>query len=115
MTRIQYQECIDACMKCMDACNYSYVSSLKEYDLAALRETIQLDRECADMCSFAIQAMTRQSPFVVEILRLCADICERCADASSRHEHIHCQKCIDACRSAAMACRLVSGAVEVYA
>lgn len=115
MTRIQYQECIDACMKCMDACNYSYVSSLKEYDLAALRETIQLDRECADICSFAIQAMTRQSPFVVEILRLCADICERCADASSRHEHIHCHKCIDACRSAAMACRLVSGAVEVYA
>jgi hypothetical protein len=115
MTRIQYQECIDACMKCMDACNYSYVSSLKEYDLAALRESIQLDRECADICSFAIQAMSRQSPFVVEILRLCADICERCADASSRHGLIHCQKCIDACRSAAMACRLVSGAVEVYA
>lgn len=115
MTRIQYQECIDACMKCMDACNYSYVSSLKEYDLAALRESIRLDRECADICSFAIQAMTRQSPFVVEILRLCADICERCADASSRHVLTHCQECIDACRSAAMACRLISGAVEVYA
>ena len=115
MTRIQYQECIDACIKCMDACNYSYVSSLKEYDLAALRESIQLDRECADICSYAVQAMTRKSPFVVEILRLCADICERCADASSRHEHTHCQGCIDACRSAAMACRLISGAVEVYA
>lgn len=115
MTRIQYQECIDACIKCMDACNYSYVSSLKEYNLAALRESIQLDRECADICSFAVQAMTRQSPFVVEILRLCAEICERCADASSRHEHSHCQVCIDACRSAAMACRLISGAVEVYA
>lgn len=42
MTRIQYQECIDACMKCMDACNYSYVSSLKEYDLAALRRPSSL-------------------------------------------------------------------------
>lgn len=115
MTRIQYQECIDACIKSMNACNYSYVSSLKEYDLATLRESIRLDRECADICSFAIQAMTRQSPFVVEILRLCADICERCADESSRHKQTHCQECIDACRSAAMACRLISGAVEVYA
>ncbi|MDF9841009.1 MULTISPECIES: four-helix bundle copper-binding protein [unclassified Paenibacillus] len=115
MTRIQYQECIDACIKCMNACNYSYVSSLKEYDLAALRESIRLDRECADICSFAVQAMTRQSPFVVEILRLCAEICERCADESSRHMQTHCQDCIDACRSAAMACRLISGAVEVYA
>ncbi|WP_340023978.1 four-helix bundle copper-binding protein [Paenibacillus sp. FSL K6-1096] len=115
MTRIQYQECIDACLKCMDACNYSYVSSLKEYNLADLRESIQLDRECADICSFAVQAMTRRSPFVAEILRLCAEICDRCADASSRHEHTHCQDCIDACRNAAMACRLVSEAVEVYA
>lgn len=39
MTRIQYQECIDACIKCMNACNYSYVSSLKEYDLASLAKT----------------------------------------------------------------------------
>ncbi|WP_342561336.1 four-helix bundle copper-binding protein [Paenibacillus sp. FSL R7-0345] len=115
MTRIQYQECIDACIKCMNACNYSYVSSLKEYDLASLRESIRLDRECADICSYAVQAMTRQSPFVVEILRLCAEICERTADESSRHMQTHCQDCIDACRSAAMACRLISGAVEVYA
>ncbi|AIQ47670.1 hypothetical protein R70723_18550 [Paenibacillus sp. FSL R7-0273] len=115
MTRIQYQECIDACIKCMNACNYSYVSSLKEYDLASLRESIRLDRECADICSYAVQAMTRQSPFVAEILRLCAEICERCADESSKHMQTHCQECIDACRSAAMACRLISGAVEVYA
>ncbi|AIQ18834.1 MULTISPECIES: four-helix bundle copper-binding protein [Paenibacillus] len=115
MTRIQYQECIDACIKCMNACNYSYVSSLKEYDLASLRESIRLDRECADICSFAVQAMTRQSPFVAEILRLCAEICERCADESSRHEHTHCQECIDSCRNAALACRLISDVVEVYA
>ncbi|SET39347.1 four-helix bundle copper-binding protein [Paenibacillus sp. NFR01] len=115
MTRIQYQECIDACIKTMNACNYSYVASLKEYDLASLRESIQLDRECAEICSFAVSAMTRQSPFVVDILRLCAEICERCADESAKHPQTHCRECIEACRNAAMACRLVSGAVEVYA
>ncbi|AIQ69270.1 four-helix bundle copper-binding protein [Paenibacillus graminis] len=115
MTRIQYQECIDACIQTMNACNYSYVSSLKQYDLASLRESIRLDRECADICSFAVQAMTRQSPFVAEILRLCAEICERCADESSKHIHTHCQECINACRAAAKACRLISDTVEVYA
>lgn len=115
MTRIQYQECIDACIECMNTCNYSYVSSLKEYDLASLRESIRLDRECADICSFAVQAMTRQSPFVAEILRLCAEICERCAEERSKHQHNLCQECIAACRNAALACRLISDAVEVYA
>jgi hypothetical protein len=46
---------------------------------------------------------------------LCAEICERCADESSRHEHTHCQECIDSCRNAALACRLISDVVEVYA
>jgi hypothetical protein len=115
MTRIQYQECIDACIQTMNACNYSYVSSLKEYHLEMLRDSIRLDRECADICSFAIQAMTRQSPFVAQILALCAEICEACANESSKHVHMHCQDCIEACRRCAEACRLISNAVEVYA
>ncbi|WP_211296462.1 four-helix bundle copper-binding protein [Paenibacillus donghaensis] len=115
MTRIQYQECIDACIQTMNACNYSYVSSLKEYDLASLRESIRLDRECADICSFAIQAMTRQSPFIADILRLCADICEACANESSKHLHIHCKDCIEYCRNCAALCRSLSEAAVVYA
>ncbi|MRN54625.1 four-helix bundle copper-binding protein [Paenibacillus monticola] len=115
MTPILYQECIDACLKSMNACNHSYVASLKEYDLAVLRHSIRLDRECADICSFAIQAMTRQSPFVGSILRLCAEICDACAAENSNHIHIHCQACIDACRSCAEACRSISEVVEVYA
>lgn len=114
MTRIQYQECIDACLESMNACNYSYVSSLKEYDLASLRESMRLDRECADICSYAIQAMTRQSTFVAGILRLCAEICEACADESSKQIHNHCRECIEACRRCAEACRLISDTVEVY-
>ncbi|WP_410510919.1 four-helix bundle copper-binding protein [Paenibacillus sp. BR2-3] len=115
MTPIQYQECIEACIKCMNACNYSYVSSLKEYDLALLRDMIRMDRECADICGFAVEAMTRQSPFVAEICRLCAEICEACAKVSSQNVHIQCQDCIEACRNCAEACRQISEAVAVYA
>jgi hypothetical protein len=115
MTPIQYQECIEACIECMNACNYSYVSSLKEYDLASLRDIIRMDRECADICGFAIEAMTRQSPFVAEICRLCAEICEACAEVSSQNVHMQCQDCIEACRRCAEACRLISEAVAVYA
>lgn len=115
MTPIQYQECIDACIKCMNTCNYSYVASLKEYDLATLRESIRLAREAADICSFAIQAMTRQSPYVAEILQLCARICEDCAAENIKHVHSHCQDCIEACTSCAESCRQVSEFVTVYA
>ncbi|WP_379126753.1 four-helix bundle copper-binding protein [Paenibacillus sp. sgz500958] len=115
MTPIQYQECIEACIKCMNACNYSYVSSLKEYDLESLRDIIRMDRECADICAFAVQAMTRQSPFVAEICRLCAEICERCAEVCSQNVLTRCNGCIEACLSCAEACRQISEAVEVYA
>lgn len=49
MTQQQYQQCIDACLECMNACNVCYISSLKEYDLAMLRDCIRLDRECAEI------------------------------------------------------------------
>ncbi|BCG59579.1 MULTISPECIES: four-helix bundle copper-binding protein [Paenibacillus] len=113
MTRIQYQDCIDACLKCMNACNSSYVSSLKEYDLALLRDCIRMDRECADICAYAIQAMTRQSPYVADICSLCADICEATAKECGRYEQTHCRNCIDACLDCAKACREISEAVAV--
>lgn len=115
MNRMLYQDCIEACVECMNACNYSYVSNLKQYEIESLRECIQLDRECADICAFAVQAMTRHSPFVAEICKLCAKICEACAEECGKHVHTHCQDCVGACRRAAEACRTVYEAVTVYA
>ncbi|MBY9081994.1 four-helix bundle copper-binding protein [Paenibacillus sp. HN-1] len=113
MTRIHYQDCIEACLKCMNACNFSYVSSLKQYDLARLQECIRMDRECADICAFAIEAMTRQSPFVTEICLLCAEVCEATAAECERYEQTHCRDCIEACLRCAEICRQVSEATAV--
>lgn len=70
-----------------------------------MAECIRLDRECAEANSYAIQAMTRNSPFAKEICELCATICERCADECEKHNHEHCKRCAEACRKCAEACR----------
>ncbi|WP_308721995.1 four-helix bundle copper-binding protein [Paenibacillus polysaccharolyticus] len=108
MTQQQYQQCIDACLECMNACNVCYISSLKEYDLAKLRDCIRMNRECADICAFAAQAMTRGSDFIGEICELCVKACEACAAECGKHAHDHCQACAEACRRCAEACRLMS-------
>mgnify|MGYP001301198385 CR=1 FL=1 len=101
----QYKDCIEACLQCMNACNVCYVSSLKEYELAMLRECIRLDRECADICSYLEAAITRNSPFVSQLAKVCAEICEACAKECRKHDHDHCQKCAEACQKCAEACR----------
>ena len=102
---IQYKDCIEVCLDAMNACNVCYVSSLKEYDLAALRDCIKLTRECADICSFAAEAMTRLSPYASEICALCVKMCEECAEECGKHIHDHCQECAEVCRRCAEVCR----------
>ncbi|CAM4250243.1 four-helix bundle copper-binding protein [Saccharibacillus endophyticus] len=107
LTVTTYKECIDACIRCMNVCNVSYVSSLKGLDIFELRECLRLDRECADLCGVAIQAMTRNSPFVAEICELVAKACDACADECMKHKHEHCQECVEVCRECASICRSV--------
>lgn len=92
------EDCIKACNHCFDAC-------LKEDDVNMMANCIRLDRECADICTYAIQAITRQSPFTDKILQLCAEICEQCAEECGKHDHDHCKQCAEACSKCAEACR----------
>ncbi len=45
-----------------------------------MADCVRLDRECADMCAFAAEAMSRNSPFAQQICQLCAEICEACGN-----------------------------------
>jgi hypothetical protein len=92
----KYDECLEACIECLKACNTCFDACLREDDIKMMAGCIQLDRACADACAFAIQAMTTNSPFVKEICRLCADICESCARECAKHDHEHCKKCAKA-------------------
>jgi len=89
----------------MEACNNCYSACLEEEHIDMMRECIRLDRECADICAFAVKAMQSNSPFVKEICQLCALICQACGDECAKHDHDHCQRCAEACYACAEACR----------
>ena len=94
----KYEDCLKACIECLEACNNCFDACLKEEHIKMMAGCIRLDRECADVCSYAAQAITRNSPFVQEICKLCAQICDACGEECGKHDHEHCQKCAEACR-----------------
>ncbi|MFD1128481.1 four-helix bundle copper-binding protein [Paenibacillus provencensis] len=106
MTNIEMetQTQIAACLEAMNACNKCYVSSLKEYDLGILRESIRLNREAAEICSFAASALSRGTEYKEEILSLVVKACRACVAECEKHEHLHCKECVDSCRKCAEVC-----------
>lgn len=110
-TNKEIERCVQECMKCVQACNRCYYTCLNEPDVEKMKECVRLDRECATICFYTADALTRGTPFIRQIAELCAQICEACAAESRRHAHDHCKRCTEACLACAEACRrLVSEA-----
>ncbi|WP_082341237.1 four-helix bundle copper-binding protein [Sporosarcina globispora] len=89
----------------MKACNVCYDACLGEEDVKMMADCIRLDRECADICTFAAKSMQSNSQFAKGICTLCADICEACGKECNNHDYGHCQKCAEACFKCAEECR----------
>ena len=104
---IDYKACMDACQACIIACNTCAAACLKETDVQMMAACIAQDLECAQVCELAVASMARQSPHVSDICRLCAQICQACADECSKHSHDHCQTCAAACQQCAMSCNIM--------
>nr|AYQ75510.1 four-helix bundle copper-binding protein [Cohnella candidum] len=102
------QNCIRECMQCVQACNRCYYSCLNEEDPGMMKDCIRLDRECASICFYAADALSRGTPFSASIAELCAQICDACGEECARHEHEHCKRCAEVCRSCAEACRRIA-------
>ncbi len=109
MAHEQHQQLIDTLHECMAACNHCYDACLGEDDVKMMAECIRLDRECADMCAYLAQSLTRNSPFSSDLAAVCAKICEACGNECKKHDHHdHCQKCAEACFKCAEACKAVA-------
>lgn len=78
MAHEQHQQLLKTLHECMEACNHCFDACLKETDVKMMADCIRLDRECADMCAYLEQAITRNSAFVKELAGVCATICEAC-------------------------------------
>ncbi|TCI69192.1 MULTISPECIES: four-helix bundle copper-binding protein [unclassified Exiguobacterium] len=103
MHRIYANE-LETLRDCVETCNYCLESCLEEYDVKMMVDCIRLDRECAAICSFLAEAMTRDSAFVPELARACAVVCKACAQECEKHKHAHCQECARVCVQCASMC-----------
>ncbi|MDP5273391.1 four-helix bundle copper-binding protein [Chengkuizengella axinellae] len=101
----QYKSCIEAVYRCIEACNVCYHACLKEEHMSNMSKCIELDRECAEICTLALHSMQRSSTFAIQILSLCAEICDACGTECKSHNHQHCQDCAQACFRCAEECR----------
>jgi Domain of Unknown Function (DUF326) len=100
-----YQSCIKACQECVIACESCATACLNNADVKAMILCIQLDRDCADMCSLTSQLMARDSLHAAKACALCATICQACADECAEHKMDHCQHCAATCQKCADECK----------
>ena len=100
----KYQSCIDACIRCAEACEFCATSDLKEQDVKMMASCAQINRECAEVCWTSASLMSMDSQFAKQFCKLCADICDACARECDRHNVEHCKRCAQACCSCAEEC-----------
>lgn len=109
MSHQEFKTCIEACYTCAAACDHCANACLQETHAHHMANCIRADLDCADICRLAAAAMARNSAFVSDICRLCAQICEACAAECAQHSMDHCQACATACQRCADECRRMVG------
>jgi len=106
----KYQKCIDACAKCAQACFECLKACLNEPDAAARKGCIGMLLECALICQQAVAYMSMDAQYAKDLCKLCATICDKCAQDCDMFKDDHCKKCADICRQCANECRMMAGA-----
>jgi hypothetical protein len=90
--------CAAQCTHCYDACQI-------EKDKDELQKCMMNDLDCSDICRLTGQLLERHSENAELFLKLCVEMCERCATECEKHPHMeHCKKCAIACRECAEMC-----------
>ena len=72
------------------------------------RDCIQLNLECAAMCNAVAQLMSLGSEHIKELAKICAVMCDACAEECNRHLSDHCRETADVCTKCADECELVA-------
>ena len=92
--------CAAACNACIDAC-------LHEKDVTMMATCIQLDMDCAAICTLTASFVARGSVHAPHLFKECAEICNACAAECEKHMANgmeRCKICAIACRACAAAC-----------
>ena len=76
----------------------------KEKDM--LHKCMMMVQDCADTCRLTAEVLERESENADIFLRVCIEICERCAAECDLHEHLdHCKASATASRDCAELCQ----------
>ncbi|MGZ4098418.1 MAG: four-helix bundle copper-binding protein [Bacteroidia bacterium] len=84
-------------------CNHCASMDLKETG-QNMNRCAQLDMECAAVCYAAAQLMSLGSEHSKAICKICADLCNQCAEECEKYDDEHCKECAEACRKCAKEC-----------
>lgn len=104
----QMQRCIEACLKCYQACfgtamNHCLESGGQHTEPAHFRLMIA----CSEICRTSAHFMLMNSEHHTHVCRECAEICEQCANDCERIGDM--DACVSACRDCAAECRRMAG------
>ena len=98
--------CINTCNDCATECGNCFAKMVGK---ECMNERLMSCIECAAICRLCADAMARNSPFAKQTSKLCAEICDWCANQCGAHDMDHCKICAEACLRCAEACGKMVG------
>jgi len=100
----ELRKCIEACQKCHNVCLLFITHHCLEMGGKHVEPMhVRLMMDCANSCQTAVEFMLRESPFHDEVCRLCALVCDACAQSCEQKGDM--DDCVKACRHCADLCR----------
>lgn len=108
--------CLDACRACADACLTCAKACAAEKNADHFKVCIQLDQDCATVCTALGDVLARGAPpnaaVLDALLGACIASCNECAKECDKHTKMgmtHCGVCAEACRKCQKACQELKG------
>ena len=97
------------CRRCQDACLDTVTHALRRGGRYADEELIGALLDATDVCRTSIDFLRRGSPLRTRTCAVCAEICERAAEACDAFgDDAAMRACAEACRRCAAACRVIA-------
>jgi hypothetical protein len=88
---------------CAAQCDACYKACLSQDD-DKMQRCMNLTLECFETCGFLGKLLEKGSEYADKYLKLCAQICDACAEECRKHHHDHCQKCAEQCHKCSEMC-----------
>ncbi|QHT71855.1 four-helix bundle copper-binding protein [Rhodocytophaga rosea] len=90
--------------KCITACETCLTMSIQEGLPASLRDSVNLQRDCIDICALTARFISRSSANMRRIIKECIEICRKCAEECYKQSQEHYQLCGDICQECYQTC-----------